>query len=185
MQIKEMMINLYKTKCTKRKISWIIVHYTACLSSAEGVCQSMARFKPKDKQTSTHYIVDSKQIIHSVDEDNFTAWHCATVGKTVYCKARNMNSIGVDMCEKKIDLSTKSADDSDWFFTDETIENAACLIASLMKKYNIDIDHVVRHYDVTHKRCPAPFVGNDINKHFCISGNDQWKVFKEKIKGML
>ena len=28
----------------------------------------------------------------------------------------------------------------------------------LMDRYGIAADHVVRHYDVTHKTCPAPYV---------------------------
>ena len=32
------------------------------------------------------------------------------------------------------------------------------LIRTLMAQYNIDIDRVVRHYDVTGKVCPEPFV---------------------------
>ena len=31
---------------------------------------------------------------------------------------------------------------------------------SLMKKYGVDVNHVLRHYDVTGKNCPAPFVEN-------------------------
>ena len=30
-----------------------------------------------------------------------------------------------------------------------------------MKEYNIDLNHVIRHYDVTGKTCPAPYVNND------------------------
>ena len=30
-----------------------------------------------------------------------------------------------------------------------------------MDEYGIDIDHVIRHYDVTGKICPAPYVNND------------------------
>ena len=40
------------------------------------------------------------------------------------------------------------------------MENAVQLVRSLMQKYGIAPDHVVRHYDVTHKNCPAPFVEN-------------------------
>ena len=42
-----------------------------------------------------------------------------------------------------------------------------------MKKYNIPIENVVRHYDVTGKLCPQPFVNN----------NAAWNNFKNKLKG--
>ena len=40
-----------------------------------------------------------------------------------------------------------------------------------MKKYNIDIDHVVRHYDVTRKVCPEPYVKDE----------EAWLKFKEMV----
>lgn len=42
-----------------------------------------------------------------------------------------------------------------------------------MKKYGIDTNHVLRHYDVTGKNCPEPFV-EDVTK---------WQNFKNKLKG--
>ena len=41
-----------------------------------------------------------------------------------------------------------------------------------MKKYNISEENVIRHYDVTGKICPAPFVNSDY----------AWKSFKEALK---
>lgn len=185
MKIIERLINEYKTLCKNRKPKWIIVHYTGCIASAQDVCTSMAKRKPKEKQSSTNYIVDDNVVMHCVDECNYFAWHCATSGKKVYCSARNNNAIGVDLCEKKKNTSSMESTDMDWYFSDKTLLNAAQLIVELMIKYNIDIDHVVRHYDVTHKRCPAPFVGDEINEVFCISGNDTWKAFKAQILSML
>ena len=42
----------------------------------------------------------------------------------------------------------------------------------LMAKYDIPIANVVRHYDVTGKNCPAPFV----------SDAGQWNNFKRKLE---
>ena len=38
--------------------------------------------------------------------------------------------------------------------TEKTLENTYALARALMKKYNIDINHVYRHYDVNGKLCP-------------------------------
>lgn len=43
----------------------------------------------------------------------------------------------------------------------------------LMKKYNVPADHVIRHYDVTGKICPNPYVYNT-TKHV-------WDAFKKAI----
>ena len=40
-----------------------------------------------------------------------------------------------------------------------------------MQRYGIDVDHVVRHYDVTGKRCPMPWVDDPA----------QWDAFKASL----
>lgn len=48
----------------------------------------------------------------------------------------------------------------DWYFEDATVSAAIKLTKELMKKYNVPADHVIRHYDVTGKICPNPYVYN-------------------------
>lgn len=60
----------------------------------------------------------------------------------------NMCAIGVEMCVEK--NGTIHA---------ETIERTVKVFAELCKKYNLDpLKDIVRHYDVTGKSCPTPFV---------------------------
>jgi len=40
-----------------------------------------------------------------------------------------------------------------------------------MKKYNVPISNIYRHYDITGKLCPRPFCLNDINSYYGTSGN--------------
>jgi N-acetylmuramoyl-L-alanine amidase CwlA len=54
-----------------------------------------------------------------------------------------------------------SGDSDQWYFTTETQESLVWLVAKLMKEYGIGIDHVIRHYDVTGKICPNPYVKNN------------------------
>ena len=65
-----------------------------------------------------------------------------------YC--RNANSLGIELCSRK--------QGEKYYFAPETVKNARNFVRSLMKKYDIPLANVVRHYDVTHKNCPAPFV---------------------------
>lgn len=65
----------------------------------------------------------------------------------------NSQSIGVDICVKKKSTKTKKATDLDWYFDEHAIDNTAKLVAYLMKKYSIDIDHVITHCDATGKLC--------------------------------
>jgi peptidoglycan hydrolase-like protein with peptidoglycan-binding domain len=46
-----------------------------------------------------------------------------------------------------------------------------------MKEYDIDIDHVIRHYDVTGKCCPNPYVLDNKRKT-----SWTWEQFKERVK---
>ena len=168
----------FKTKRFE-KPQWIIVHYTACLASPIIVCDSMRR--NANCKASTNYIVGGDQVVHCVDESKFYAWHCATANVKTYCNATNKNAIGVDLCEKKLFPARKLAGDTDWYFDEETTKTAATLIAELCVKYDIPLSNVVRHYDVTHKQCPRPFVGDDVNKYYNATGNHQWRSFKRKI----
>ena len=52
-----------------------------------------------------------------------------------------------------------------------------------MKKYNIPPENVIRHWDVTGKICPAPYVGAYYNTYYKTTGDEQWKKFKERIDG--
>ena len=61
------------------------------------------------------------------------------------------SSIGIEMC------SRKRADGS-YYILPETVANAAALAREIMQRYGIDTEHVLRHYDVTGKRCPMPWV---------------------------
>ena len=45
--------------------------------------------------------------------------------------------------------------------TDKTLQNAAELVYQLCKQYGIPYDHIIRHYDVTSKLCPAYWVKGD------------------------
>lgn len=90
----------------------------------------------------------------------------------------NSYCIGTDLCVKKKSNKTKKATDTDWYFEDAAVDNMAKLVAYLMKTYNIDIDHVVRHMNLTGKCCPRPFVsipGDD-------SGETKWQEFKELVQ---
>ena len=113
-------------------------------------------------QASAHYFVDEYGAMQSVREGD-TAWHC---GARAYWhpECRNANSIGIEMC------SRKRADGS-YYIKPETVANAAALAKDIMQRYGIDTDHVLRHYDVTGKRCPMPWVDDPA----------QWAAFKDML----
>lgn len=158
------------------KIEWIVVHYTGGKhdkGKAEIYAKNMRKWR---LSVSTHYLVGIDQIFHVVP-DNKAAWHVGGFKSSNKCAASNSNSIGVDLVQCKRDIGTGSVEDRDWYFLPEVTNRGAHLIAELADRYGIDQDHIVRHYDVTGKMCPRPFVGDDVNLVACKTGNESWEMF--------
>lgn len=135
------------TTTSGRRIDYIVIHYTGNDGdTAEGNCKY---FSAAGRNASAHYFVDDRETWRSV-RDKDRAWHCG--GKVYYHpKCRNSNALGIELCSRK----DKSGA---YYFKPETIARAVALTRAKMAEYGIPPEHVVRHYDVTHKMCPAPFV---------------------------
>ena len=145
-------------------VRYIVMHYTANNGdTARNNCDYYHRVG--GLQASAHYFVDEHGAMQSVREGD-TAWHCgAEAGRRYWHpECRNGNSIGIEMC------SRKRADGS-YYIKPETVANAATLAKDIMQRYGIDTDHVLRHYDVTGKRCPMPWVDDPA----------QWAAFKDML----
>lgn len=120
-------------------IKYIVLHYTA---NQNGTAKNHADYIGRsDVGASAHYFVDNNSI-YQVIEDNCGAWHCGD-GHGAY-GISNTNSIGIEMCcmNQNCQISV------------QTENNTIELVKYLMNKYNIDINHVVRHYDASRKLCP-------------------------------
>ena len=152
------------SKLSNKQNKYIVIHYVGAVSSAKNNAIYYANNKLK---ASAHYFVDETSIWQSVEDKNM-AWHCGgglqgKGGHTFYEKCTNYNSIGIEMCCKK----TSSGQ---WYFQDSTVQNTVELVRHLMKKHNIPIERVIRHYDVTGKNCPAPYINET-----------EWKKFKDRL----
>jgi N-acetylmuramoyl-L-alanine amidase len=149
------------TRGRTRSIKYIVIHYTANNGdTAKGNCNY---FASAGRNASAHYFVDENGIYQSV-ADSDTAWSVGA-SRYVHDDCRNNNSISVEMCSRK-DSSGK------YYFKVETVTNAVKLVKALMEKYNVPISNVLRHYDVTGKKCPEPFVRDAT----------QWTAFKKKLE---
>lgn len=150
----------FENKNNKKRVKFIVVHYVGATGGAEANCNY---FYSVYRGASAHYFVGHDGEIWQCVDDADVAWHCG--GKTYKHKTcRNSNSIGIELCCRK-DKNGK------WYFEDETVDSAVELIQMLMKKYNIPAENVIRHYDVTGKICPEPFVRDET----------AWKKFKARL----
>lgn len=143
-----------------RQIKYIVIHYTA--NDGDTAWGNTNYFKSTYRGASAHYFVDETSIWRCVGDYDI-AWHCgAKTYKHSYC--RNENSIGIELCSRR--------NNNGYYFKEETVKNAIDLVKYLMEKYNIPEENVIRHYDVTGKVCPAPFVNS----------TSAWNNFKEDLK---
>nr|DAR29954.1 MAG TPA: N acetylmuramoyl L alanine amidase endolysin [Caudoviricetes sp.] len=163
MEIKELLAHVSNySKGRHTTIKYIVLHYTA--NNGDTALSNCKYFSGANRNASAHYFVDEQGIYRSVRDMN-VAWHCGSTNgyKHKYC--RNTNSIGIEMCSRK-DKNGK------FYIKEETIANAIELTNFLLEKYDIKVENVIRHYDVTGKICPRPFVEDEM----------LWIDFKERLE---
>lgn len=153
------------------RIKYLVIHYFGDLGTAAAVANY---FKNAYRGASAHYCIDEGEVIYQCVEDNDIAWHCGTSGQYFHPECRNSNSIGIEVRPGKVNTAHLSSEDQDWYFKPEVVDRLVEFTKALMKKYNIPIDRVVRHYDVTHKTCPNPFVVN-------AKAQTAWVAFKNRL----
>lgn len=184
MNVKKNLTKINRTKVRgRRNIKYLVIHYYGALGTAYG---NTIYFKDVNRDSSAHYFVDEKPDVWQVVEDNDIAWHSGGPGNGAYKGiATNANSLSIEMRPDKINKKSMKASDKDWYFHPKTVDNTIKLAVQLMKKYNIPMTHVIRHYDVTNKYCPRPFMGADINAHYGKTGNAMWYDFRLKLQNAL
>ena len=137
----------------RKQIKYIVVHYTA--NRKDTAKNNAEYFKNNIVGASAHFFVDENEIWQSVP-DNYEAWSVGgkNNGGKYYGKCTNNNSISVELCDS-VDFVPKA-----------TADLARQLIKNLMKKYNVPVSRVIRHYDVTGKICPKPLIDNEAWENF-------------------
>ena len=128
----------HMTRGRSRAVDRIVVHFTATLASARNNATYFAR--NEGQGASAHYFVDdiTPEIYQSVAESD-TAWHAGDW-------QMNCRAIGIEVVSAGEDFSATEVEKLGW------------LVRKLMAKYGIGASGVIRHYDVTGKLCPAPYV---------------------------
>lgn len=147
---------------------YIVVHYLGVAGQNN---------KINSDGCGAHYYIYWDGTIYKAADHNAILWQVGTAGyytqKHPY--ARNSNCIGIEMCPK-CDGSGKYAEDPTWYFTEATQNACVQLVKYLMGQLGVGTDHVLRHYDVVNKYCPAPYVTN--NKY---KTSWTWNEFKAKL----
>lgn len=179
------------TYSKNRKIEYIVIHYTAGTKVCEGKAKaSVQNFAQATRKASADFVVDEGSVAYQYNPDisNYYCWSvggskypsCSTTGLgKFHGKCKNSNSISIEMCSSKLDGGKSySAEDTDFYVTDKVWNNTIELTAQLMKQYNIDINHVIRHADVNGKLCPAFMCSTRVQDVYKIPGESVWNKFK-------
>lgn len=144
-------------------VSFLVYHYVGATGGAEANAKYYRG--ASDVGASAHYFVDHAPgagIWLSVREED-TAWHCGA-RRYIHPTCRNDNSIGIEMCCHK-------RPDGSWYIDEETMAAAAALGREIIARYNIPMENVLRHYEVTGKLCPRPLIDDTL-----------WKNFKKRLE---
>lgn len=153
----------YGKKRSEDQIRYIVVHYTA--NRGDTAKNNAEYFKNNIVKASAHYFVDEKETVQSV-KDEYAAYSVGgkkiknTGGGKFYGKCTNANSISVELCDSVEEIPER------------TKKRAYSLIKELKKKYNVEEENIIRHYDVTGKICPKTLVDER-----------KWQEFKQGIEG--
>lgn len=152
-------------------VKYIVIHYTG--NNGDTAKNNADYYASAKVSASAHYFVDENDTVWQSVKDSDTAWAVGGTSTYKHPDCRNANSISIELCSRNINGNGRPASDSGWFFKPETVNHAVELTKELMRKYNVPVERVIRHYDVWDKICPAPFVNNP----------SQWDDFKARLKG--
>ena len=118
------------------RITKIVVHYTGTAASAHN---NLLYFSRSSAGASAHYFIDRDGTLRQSVSEGDTAWHAGHWGT-------NLCSVGIEVVSGGSD------------FTEAQIETLSQLVAEIRGRCGIGAEDVIRHYDVTGKLCPAPYV---------------------------
>ncbi len=137
-------INFDLPKRDKKKIIFIIIHYTGMKKESDAI-QRLCNSKSK---VSSHYLIKNNGNILNLVPDLYTAWHA---GKSYWKKFKglNKNSIGIEISNPGHGNGYKK-------FSSKQIFSLIKLLNDLIKKYKIKKKNILGHSDVAPSRKKDP-----------------------------
>lgn len=188
------------TKAPGRAITYLVIHFTAGSKSVAGTASKGVYNTFMNRSASADFAVDDQDIVQfNPDLGNYYCWavgdkkNTYSSGGSLYGKATNRNCINIEICSTctpNTGTAVSVANHKGWSFTDAALNNAVKLTKLLMKRYNIPINNVIRHYDVSGKLCPGIMGWNNETIYDVTTGkatkeksdSSAWLKFKDKIK---
>lgn len=184
-------LSVHVTKSAGRSIKYLAIHFTAGSSSVKGRARDVKHVFEHRKASADFAVDDAEMVQFNPDLKNYYCW---AVGDKKDAKVncpdgRNSNTISIEICSSlKKGTSVEKSNHEGWYYSEASLNNAVKLAKILMKKYDIPVDRVVRHYDISGKLCPGiigwndgPIYRTDGTKTNQKNNSDQWVEFKKRL----
>lgn len=140
------------------RVNGIVIHYVGNPGTTAG--QNRSYFDSLADQTGEQKVSVSSNFIVGLEGEII---QCMPLDEVAYASNhRNSDTISIECCHP----------DATGEFTSETYESMVKLTAWLCEELDLDAKDVIRHYDVTKKKCPLYFVDY----------TDAWKQFRADVK---
>ena len=131
-------------------INDIVIHYVG--NPGTTAWQNWNYYNDENSDVCSHFIV-------GLDGDII---QCLPLyEKSEASNERNHDTISIEVCHP----------DANGKFTEASYASLVKLVDWLMEEFNLDKDHVIRHYDITGKECPMFYVKNP----------EAWEQFKKDL----
>lgn len=139
---------------TLNKVNAVVIHYTANPGTTAKQNRDYFNGLKDSKQTkaSAHFVIGLEGEIEQ----------CIPCNEISYASNdRNKDTISIECCHE----------DATGKFNQETEDTLVHLTAWLIGRYGLTTEEVIRHYDVTGKKCPLYYVEHE----------KEWENFKQKV----
>ena len=136
------------------KINGIVIHYTANPGTTAKQNRDYFEGLKDSHQTkaSSHFVIGIEgEIIQCIPSREIS----------YASNERNSDTLSIECCHP----------DETGKFTDKTYNSLVAMCAWLCGEFDIKIDNIIRHYDVTGKNCPKYYVENE----------REWEKFKQDV----
>jgi len=137
-------INFDLPKRAKKKIIFIILHYTGMKKESKAI----KRLCDSKSKVSSHYFLKKNGKVLNLVPDLYTAWHA---GKSEWKKIKSLNqySIGIEISNPGHDHGYKK-------FSSNQISSLIKLLKYLIKRYKINKQNILGHSDIAPNRKKDP-----------------------------
>tara|TARA_Y100000817_G_scaffold314002_1_gene311529 strand:- start:121 stop:849 length:729 start_codon:yes stop_codon:yes gene_type:complete len=136
--------NFSTPKRSKKKIKFIILHYTG-MNKESSV---LKRLCDENSKVSAHYLIKKNGDLINLVPDLYEAWHA---GKSSWKKTKSLNKYSIG-----IEIHNPGHNNKYEKFSFKQITILKELVKQLIKRYNINLENILGHSDIAPERKKDP-----------------------------